>query len=90
MGHGHPFTMVMRQEVLAFELEREPFSPLRLRLTHGRTIDIRNPGLAFIAKLSLYVFCVDRPHTALAEDSHVISLRHIVSVEKLTLSGQHN
>lgn len=72
----------MNPETLAFELNREPFIPLRLHLADGRTIEIRNPGLCFIARLSLYFFAA-RPHDALAEDVQVISLRHIVSVETI-------
>ncbi len=77
----------MNPETLAAELEREPFLPLRLHLSDGRTLDILNPGLCYIARLALYVFRVGRPHTALAEDVNVISLRHIVSVETTAPSG---
>lgn len=73
----------MNPVTLAHELNREPFTPLRLRLSDGRTIDIENPGLCFIARLALYAFRA-RPHDALAEDVEVISLRHIVSIETIT------
>lgn len=72
---------MMNPETLASELEREPFIPLRLHLSDGRTMNIANPGLCYIARLALYLFRVDRPHTALADDVQVVSLRHIVSVE---------
>ncbi len=62
-------------------MEREPFIPLRLNLSDGRTVDILNPGLCHIARLAVYVFRVGRPHAALAEDVNVSSLRHIVSLE---------
>jgi hypothetical protein len=83
MGRGYIFDM--NPEVLAAELNRDPFIPLRLHLTDGRTLDIQNPGLCFIARLGLYAFR-SRPHEALAEDVQVISLRHIVSVETLAPS----
>lgn len=70
----------MNTETLARELDRDPFVPLRIHLADGRQIDIRNPGLCFIARLSLYVFAA-KPRHALAEDVEVISLRGIVSVE---------
>jgi hypothetical protein len=70
----------MNPERLAAELDREPLIPLRLRLSDGRTLDVQNPGLCFIARLSLYDFAA-RPHASLAEDVKVISLQHIVSVE---------
>jgi hypothetical protein len=72
----------MNPESLAQELNRDPFIPLRIHLADGRSIEIRNPGLCFIARLSLYIFAA-KPHNALAEDVHVISLRGIVSVETL-------
>jgi hypothetical protein len=76
----------MNPETLRLELNRDPFIPLRIHLVDGRTIEIRNPGLCFIARLSLYVFAA-RPHDALAEDVNVISLRGIVSVETLPPSA---
>jgi hypothetical protein len=72
----------MNPETLAQELNRDPFIPLRIHLADGRKIEIRNPGLCFVARLSLYVFAA-KPHDALAEDVQVISLRGIVSVETL-------
>jgi len=75
----------MNPETLAQELNRDPFIPLRIHLADRRNIDIRNPGLCFIARLSLYVFAA-QPHNALAEDVHVVSLRGIVSVETLAPS----
>jgi len=77
----------MNPEALAQELEREPFIPLRLRLSDGRTFDILNPGLCFIARLGLYAFRA-KPRHALAEDVEVISLRHIVSIETIATAEQ--
>ncbi|MGB9623373.1 MAG: hypothetical protein ACPMAQ_00785 [Phycisphaerae bacterium] len=70
----------MSPETLAAELNREPFIPLRIHLSDGRTLDVANPGLCFIARLALYAFRA-KPRNALADDVQVISLRHIVSVE---------
>jgi hypothetical protein len=72
----------MTPRALADELNRDPFIPLRVRLTDGRSLDVRNPGLCFVARLALYVFNA-RPHDALAEDVQVVSLRNIVSIETL-------
>jgi hypothetical protein len=72
----------MNPDSLAQELNRDPFIPLRIHLADGRSIEILNPGLCFIARLSLYIFAA-KPHDALAEDVRVISLRGIVSVETL-------
>ena len=72
----------MNPDALAAELNRDPFIPLRLHLSDGRTIDISNPGLCFIARMALYAFRA-KPNDALAEDVQVISLRHIASIETL-------
>ena len=72
----------MNPDALAAELNRDPFIPLRLHLSDGRKVDVRNPGLCFIARMALYFFRA-KPHDALAEDVQVISLRHIASVETL-------
>ena len=73
----------MSPQALAQELNREPFIPLRMHLADGRSVDILNPGLCFIAHFSLYVFAA-KPHNALAEDVEVISLRGIASVKTLS------
>ena len=72
----------MNPDALASELNRDPFIPLRLHLSDGRTIDISNPGLCFIARMALYAFRA-KPNDALAEDLQVISLRPIASIETL-------
>jgi hypothetical protein len=72
----------MNPETLGAELQRRPFIPLRLLLSDGRTLQIDNPGQSFIAHLTLYAFRA-KPHTKLAEDVQVISLRHFVSVETI-------
>jgi len=77
---GHNYGM--NPEALAQELNRDPFIPLRLRRSDGRTFEIHNPGLCFIARLGLYAFRA-KPHDTLAEDVEIISLRHIVSVETI-------
>lgn len=73
----------MNPDALAAELDRDPFIPLRLHVSDGRTVDIVNPGLCFIARLALYCFAA-KPRHSLAEDVQVISLRHIVSAETLS------
>ena len=73
----------MNPETLAAELNREPFLPLRLHLTDGRTLEVMNPGLCFIARLALYAFRPGRRHALIADDVQVVSLRHIVSIETI-------
>ncbi|HZL33879.1 MAG TPA: hypothetical protein VFC78_01135 [Tepidisphaeraceae bacterium] len=78
----------MTQDAIDQELSREPFIPIRLHLNDGQSIDIENPGLAFIAKLALYVARTDRPHSRIMDDFRLISLAHIVSLELLETAGQ--
>jgi hypothetical protein len=73
----------MNPDALAAELDRDPFLPLRLHLSDGRTMEIQNPGLCFIARLALYAFRPGKRHSSLAEEVQVVSLRHIVSVETI-------
>ena len=74
----------MTPQALAEHLEKDPFTPIRLKLTDGRKIDIDNPDTAFIANLAVYVFRVARKGGHLADESFLISLRHIVSIEQLS------
>ena len=71
----------MNPNALATELGREPFQPFRLRLSDGRSVDVDNPDVAIIANLALYLFKVRRDQRHIADDTQVISLRHIVSFE---------
>jgi hypothetical protein len=73
----------MTAEALAEKLRHEPFVPFRLRLTDGRAVDITNPDTAFISHQALYVFMVSKRGEKIAEDSFLISLRHIASIEDL-------
>lgn len=77
---GRTISGIVDAETLAAELNREPFVPLRLHLSDGRTVDVSHPGVSFIVRHSLHVFAA-RPHRALAEDVQVISLRHILSMD---------
>ena len=78
----------MTPEHLDKELSREPFIPLRLHLSDGRSVDIGNPGLVWIVKLSLFVARAVRLNSRMAEDYDLISLRHIVRLEMLAPADQ--
>jgi hypothetical protein len=77
----------MNPEALLSELEQEPFVPLRLHLSGGRKADITDSISAVVANLSVYVFRISRVHRRLADDTQLISLRHIVSVERVVAQG---
>lgn len=70
-------------DALNTELMREPFVPLRLYLSDGRTYIVHNPGLCWINRGSVYIARVDRPNSRLMDDVDLISLRHIVSIEQI-------
>lgn len=73
----------MTAEAVDQELSRDPFVPIRLHLSDGSSIDVHNRGLAFIARLALYVARTDRPHSRIMDDFRLVSINHIVSVELL-------
>lgn len=77
------YNSFMTAEALDRELNREPFVPVRLHLSNGQAVDIHNPGLTFIARMSLYVARTDRPNSRIMDDVQLISLRHIARVELL-------
>jgi hypothetical protein len=73
----------MHPNALTTEIEREPFQPLRLHLADGRTVEIDDPDVAVISNFALYLFKIRRQHRRVADDTQVISLRHIVSFEPI-------
>jgi hypothetical protein len=73
----------MNPEALITELNRDPFIPLRLYLSDGRTVEILNPDEAMLSNLSVYIFKVRRGTRSVSDDTRLISLRHIVSVEQI-------
>ena len=62
-------------------LEREPFEPLRVRLTSGDGYDIRNPSLAVVMRNRLFIAFPDSDRWTL------IPFLHIAALE--TLSDGH-
>jgi hypothetical protein len=81
----------MHPDALVKQLERDPFVPFRLHLTDGRTLEVFNPGLAYVTGTSLYVFEPlrrDSEGTVIANpEPRMISLRHIVSLEPITAAA---
>lgn len=74
----------MTEDKLFEELEREPFTPLRFHLSDGRRFEISNPDEVAVNRGSVYVFKWRRDHRRGLDDSRLISLGHIVSVEQIT------
>lgn len=74
----------MNPEALNEYLEKQPFVPLRLHLPDGRKVVIDNPDTAFIANLAVHFFRVRRKGSHIADESFLLSLRHIVSIDQLS------
>jgi len=73
----------MNPETLNSLLIQEPFVPLRLTLTTGETLDLPFPDGVFIGQHSVHIFGVKRAGEHIADWDRIISLRHIVKVEKI-------
>lgn len=73
----------MMPKTLAAELMREPFVPLAIVVSDGRRYVVHNPNLCMIAGGALFIARTDRPNSRLSDDMHVVSLRHIVSIEQV-------
>lgn len=76
----------MVQTEMLDEVYREPFIPLRLHLTNGESFDIRNPGLVWVTKHSVFIahpIRPERPGSRGIEDYDLISLVHVMRVEKI-------
>ncbi|MCL2641026.1 MAG: hypothetical protein FWD53_09300 [Phycisphaerales bacterium] len=63
-------------------LMTNPFVPLRLTLTTGETIDISDPNAVFITTLGVHIYGLKRAGERLVDWDRIVSLRHIVKVEK--------
>lgn len=74
----------MRPEDIREHLRRQPFRPVRLTLTDGRTYDILHPELAMVGRSTMAIGLA-RPEDpdSLADRLVTISLLHIMQVELL-------
>jgi hypothetical protein len=79
---------MMRPETLRDELHRQPFVPLRLYLTDGKTYDIRHPEMAMITSREIYVGREETaPGSGIAKECDLVSLLHVVRVEQAPFSA---
>jgi len=65
------------------ELTREPFVTVRIHVTDGHSVIVRNPNLCLITRGTLYIARTDRPLTRLADDMDAIDVRHITRIEQV-------
>jgi len=79
----------MRREEIIRLLRDQPFRPFRLRLSDGRTLDIRHPDMAIPTLSAVYVG-VSSPGSTVADDILVVSLVHVVTLEYLDLPAGSN
>ena len=77
----------MTSEDMRQELERDPFTPLRLHLASGKVMDIEYPDSAFLRQNTLLVVHRLRPKTQEIGNYDVIALRQIERVETLAPSN---
>jgi hypothetical protein len=65
------------------ELERDPFIPLRLHLSSGKTVDIEYPNSAFVRQNTVLIVHRLAPHSAAIGNYDVIALRLIERIEQV-------
>jgi len=75
--------LAMTTEDLRQEIEREPFVPLRLHLSSGKTMDVEYPNSAFVRQNTLLIVHRLAPNTAAIGNYDVVALRLIERIEQL-------
>ncbi len=79
----------MKPEELIEVLAEQPFVPLRLHMSNGRTHDIRHPEMAIVGEdvvaLGIAQEDSERPRIRLVSITHINEIEHIV-----TKSTQNN
>ena len=73
----------MTSEDLKQELERDPFTPLRLHLSSRKTIDVPYPNTAWLRQNTLVIVHPLRKGTVEIGDYDVIAFRLIERIEQL-------
>jgi hypothetical protein len=71
----------MLREDVPQELDRQPFVPIRLRLSSGKTIDIPYSGTAWVRQNTLLIVHRIAPHTSAIGNCDVIYLGLIERIE---------
>jgi hypothetical protein len=76
----------MRPEEIRELVRRQPFVPMRLHVTDGKTYDIRHPENVLISRGRVDIGVSDDPASGVAERVDFVSLLHIVRSEDITPS----
>ena len=77
----------MTSEDVLQEIERQPFSPIRLHLSSGQTIDVKFAATAWVRQNTLLVVHPLRPGTQAIGNYDVIALRLIERIEPISANG---
>ena len=64
-------------------LRQQPFVPLRLHLTDGKSFDIRHPEMALLSRSTIMIGFEREPGSGIADAFEFVSLLHIVRIEFL-------
>jgi hypothetical protein len=79
---------MMKPEGLRDELHRQPFVPLRIHLTDGKTYDIRHPEMAMVTSRDVYIGREETsPGSGIARGCDLVSLLHVIRVEQVPISA---
>jgi hypothetical protein len=74
----------MTSEDLRSELERDPFTPLRLHLVSGKTIEVRWHGQAWMLQNAVMILPGPKQdETSLDYGYNIVALRNIERLERL-------
>lgn len=73
----------MRAEDFKEMLRAQPFLPLRIHMTDGRTYDIRHPEVVLVLRSRLDIGIATDPSTGIFDRVDHCSLLHVVRVEEL-------
>ena len=79
---------MLRPEKLRDELRRQPFVPLRVYLTDGKTYDIRHPEMAMVTSQEVYIGREETsPGSGVARECDSDSLLHVVRVDQVPFTS---
>jgi hypothetical protein len=79
---------MLTPEIFRDDLHRQPFVPLRIYLTNGKTYDIRHHEMAMVTSREVYVGREETsPGSGIAKACDLVSLLHVVRIEQVPISA---